>query len=243
MTNNNSAPDEYQDSLQMRITKFFESFQNGDAGNNKNSLIGVVVVVALIVAFLVYQGKNQAKKANLESEVLGKGLAALYAQDQPLAIKEFSQAIESGEISGLSLAKASLLLGNIQLQKGELTLAKASFELTLANAGNILAFVSAAEHGLATVLMDEKKFSEAEVALNQYVNKYSQRNPTPSELAKDEFLDDLVHGMDDALFKLALCQKELKNFKAAQITCEKILKSYAGSRRAADAKKLLSALG
>jgi len=209
---------------------------------------GTKVIIALCIVAICIFAFAQNLKVSSEKEIamaeeLGKGLSYMYAGETDSALTAFEEAINSGVLKGLSLAKATLLAGNIHLQSLSLDNAEALYKQTISNASGVEIITSAAEHGLAVVAMERQNYPEAISLLNAFVNKYGKRTgDLAKRYAKTEPVDK-VPTVPSALWKLALCYLETGDSDKAAKTAEKILKIYGDAQKIADdASKLLATL-
>lgn len=208
---------------------------------------GTKVAVALLFVaaaiFAVAQHFNSSVKANAEmAEELGRGLDYIYAGKGDSALMALEGAMQGGALKGLSLAKASLLAGNIHLQNSKLDSAEILYKQAISNASGVVIISSAAEHGLAVVAMERQNYPEAISLLSGFAGKYGKRTgDLAKRFAKTEPVD-MVPTVPDALWKLTLCYMETGSTDKAKETAQKILKIYGDSPKAADASKLLAIL-
>ncbi|MCL2284560.1 MAG: tetratricopeptide repeat protein [Fibromonadales bacterium] len=205
-----------------------------------------VIIVLLIIAVALYAVvsnlKSSSEKEDVMAEELGKGLNYIYAGKGDSALVALEGSIQSGNLKGLPLAKASLLAGNIHLQNNSLDSAETLYKQAISNASGVELIASAAEHGLAVVAMERQNYPEAISLLNAFANKYGRRTgDLAKRYAKTEPMDK-VPTVPDALWKLTLCYLETSDKAKAAQTAEKILKLYGDSQKAADAAKLLATL-
>jgi len=208
---------------------------------------GTKVIIALCLVavglFSIVQNlRTSSEKEVAMAEELGKGLSYVYVGKTDSALAAFESSIQSGNLKGLSLAKAALLAGNIHLQNNSLDNAEALYRQAVSNASGIEIIASAAEHGLAVVAMEKQNYTEAISLLNAFINRYGKRTgDLAKRYAKTEPVDK-IPTVPDALWKLTLCHLEVGDKESAEQTAEKILKIYGDSQKAADASKLLATL-
>ena len=205
--------------------------------------VTVVIVIIAVAIFAIAQHFSSAGKKQSEmAEELGKGLNYIYIGKNDSALITLENSIQAGTLSGLPLAKATLLAGNIHMQNGNTDSAAALFKKTLSNASGVDIISSAAEHGLATVAMEKQNYSEAITLLNAFVKKWGKRTGDMKERATKTEPQDIVPTVPDALWKLTLCYLETGDKETAKQTAQKILKIYGDTPKAADASKLLATL-
>ena len=204
-------------------------------------LVLIVVIVAVVIGIMQYQNKTKVAEATFNSE-LGKSFSFLYQNHIDSAMVSLQALLAKPGVSGLAEAKAALLLGNLQFQKGELDGAEKSFERSQRAAHGVVLIQSAAEHGLATVSMEKKDYAQAVTRLESFVKTYGKRDGDLAAFyAKSGKMDEITT-VPDALWKLALVYVELKQNDKAKTTAEHLLKVYGDSRQAVNARKLLATL-
>jgi len=204
-------------------------------------LVAVLAIAVGLVALHQYNKKSEAREL-ANAELLGKGFDHLYNGRTDSAQVVLEGALNSGNLKGLSLAKAALLTGNLHLQKGEYDAAINLYQKARDNAGEVILVSSAALHGQATATIEKKDYAGAAKLLEQFVSTYGKRTGNLEDrYAKTEPVDAITT-VPDALWKLSLCYAELKQNDKAKATAEKLLKIYGESRQASLAKKFLATL-
>jgi TolA-binding protein len=205
--------------------------------------IGIAFVAVIAVAFGVMQYQAKAKAQSLLlNEDLGKAFNFLYEGKSDSATLAFEAVLAKSGLTSLQQAKAALLLGNLQLQNGQIDQAGVSFARAQANSGSAVLIKSGAEHGLATVAMEKKDFAKAAVLLESFIKTYGKRTGNLEErFAKTEPGDEITT-VPDALWKLTLVYTELQKNDQAKLTAENLVKIYGSSRQATMAKKFLGTL-
>ena len=205
-----------------------------------------VIIVAVLVAvavFAVVQQKNVSLQREAEQvEELGKALDYMYVGKGDSALIALDASLQNGSFKGLTLAKASLLAGNLHLQNKNLDGAEALYKSAVSSAGGVEIISSAAEHGIAVVAMERQNYPEAISLLNAFVSKYGKRTGDLAKRhAKTEPVD-AVPTVPDAMWKLALCYLETGDKERAKQIAQRLLKIYGDSSKAANAQKLLATL-
>lgn len=221
---------------------WFEHMKEDFFPKHGTKVMVVLLIIAAGVFFISQNIKASAEKEAEMAEELGKGLNYIYAGKADSALAAFEDAIRDGKLSGLPLAKAALLAGNLQLQNKNLDSAEALYKQAIFNAGKIILISSAAEHGLAVAAMERENYSEAISLLNAYISKHGKRTgDLAKRYAKTEPADK-VPNVPDAMWKLTLCHLETGDKEKAVQTANRLLKIYGDSQKAADASKLLATL-
>ena len=206
------------------------------------SKVVAALVVIMVIVVGVVQFRDYRKAAAVEqAELLGPGMALLYADQKDSAFVEFESKINSGKLSGVSLAKAALYAGNIKYQAGDFDAAAVFFQKSLDNAGAVALVRSAAMHGLASVKIEKGDYSAAAGLLEKYVSEFAKRTGDQEDrFQKDEPVDE-VPMVADAMWKLTLVYEQLGAADKAKQTAERILTVYGDNQAYADkAKKFLA---
>lgn len=202
----------------------------------------LAVAVLIVVAIFGFSQHNQHKKlqATQFNEVMGRAYNFVYENKADSATVVLNEII--AQASGLNLAKASLLLGNIKFQAEDFAAAQTLYQQSIKAAGKSDLIVTAAEHGLATVAMEQKDYATAAKLLENFVRKYSRRSGNLQERYNETEKADLSVMVPDALWKLTLCYNELQNSAQAKAKAEQLVKVYGDSRQATNARKFLATL-
>jgi predicted negative regulator of RcsB-dependent stress response len=204
----------------------------------------IIVLLLMVIGIFAISNKMKetAEKELAMAKELGIGLNYIYAEKSDSALVVLEAAIQSGNLKNLPLAKAALLAGNIHLQNNNLDSAEALYKQTISNSGKVELITAAAEHGLAVVAIERKKYPEAISILNTFANKYGKRTGDMAKRYVKSEPVDKIPNVPDALWKLTLCYLEIGDRENSIKTAEKLLKIYGDSHKAADALKLLAML-
>ena len=206
-----------------------------------SKLAAVVIAIIVIVVGVVQYRDYQKAAAAEQAELLGPGMAMLYAGEKDNAFAEFESKMNSGKLSGVSLAKAALYSANIKYEAGDFDAAAALFQKSLDNAGSVVLVRSAAIHGLASVKIEKGDYSAAAGLLEKYIAEFAKRTGDKEDrYQKDEPVDE-VPMVADAMWKLTLVYQQLGAADKAKKTAERILVVYGDNQTYADkAKKFLA---
>jgi tetratricopeptide (TPR) repeat protein len=233
-SNRAAAPNSAESFLEYLKEDFFA--QHGTKVIIALALIGVAIFAS------IQQFEASKQKEETQVEELGKSLSYIYAGKGDSALTALEASIQSGNLTGLNLAKAALLAGNFHLQNGNLDSAEALYKSSALNSGKFQIISSAAEHGLAVVAMEKQNYPEAISLLNAFVDKHGKRTgDMVKRYAKTEPVD-AVPTVPDAMWKLTLCYMETGDIENAKQSAQKLLKIYGDSPRAPYAQKLLATL-
>lgn len=206
-----------------------------------SKLAAVVIAIIVIVVGVVQFRDYQKAAASEQAELLGPGMAYLYAGAKDSALVEFESKMNSGKLDGIALAKAALYSANIKYEAGDFDAAAALFQKSLDNAGSVALVRSAAMHGLAAVKMEKGDYSAAAGLLEKYIGEFAKRTGDKEDrYQKDEPVDE-VPMVADAMWKLTLVYQQLGANDKAKKTAERILEVYGDNQNYADkAKKFLA---
>lgn len=206
-----------------------------------SKLIAVVVAIIVIVVGVVQFRDYQKASAAEQAELLGPGMALVYAGEKDKALAEFESKMNAGKLNGVALAKAALFSANIKYEAGEFDAAAALFQKSLDNAGSVVLVRSAALHGLASVKIEKGDYSAAAGLLEKYIGEFAKRTGDKEDrYQKDEPVDE-VPMVADAMWKLTLVYKQLGADDKAKKTAERILVVYGDNQNYADkARKFLA---
>lgn len=239
---NNFQEDHYQDRFQSGVLGFFDKIVSETIPKNKNLFI--VSLIAIIGGcFYFLNSKSAASHAvMIEQEQLGKII--VLAQQGKVAEQELAldELIGSKSLSVQTQVKANLMRADLYFQAMAYDQALSSYQKVQSMGMQNPIVMSAADQGVASAFMQQKKYPEAKTALEQFVIKYSLRSDDPAERHSSNSQEDLVPFVPAALFKLALVNVELKDKASAKLAVEKILKVYPESNEARLAKQLIETL-
>lgn len=83
--------------------------------NGSKLIVALAILVLIVVGISKYNESSKAQ-ASQETSELGKAMTLVYAGESSQALVELESLMASNKLSGLSLAKAALLAGNIKYQ-------------------------------------------------------------------------------------------------------------------------------
>ena len=154
------------------------------------------------------------------------------------ALKEF---LAQGP-SGLAKDKGNLFLGKVyyEQQKYEQAL-QAYGNVSKGSKSSVLVY-SGALHGKAACYMQKKDYAQAVQALDEYLALAMRRTGNPKEDVAGKEVVDLTPSVPNALFKQALCYRELGQTDKVKATVEKLQKAYPGTREAQNGALLLASI-
>jgi TolA-binding protein len=201
---------------------------------------GVVVVAAILGAgYFAWNAEQNRLRSSSDSEALGVAMNHLYKGDKVQLGLELDKITANSKIVPQVQNKAALLNGNLELEKGEYDAAISSFKKATSASETLIK--QGAEHGLAVSYMQKKDYAKASALLETFVKDYGLLKVQAVELHKKGEAD-LSSQVPDALWKLALISKELKDNAKAKVYAERLSLAYANTRFGPLADKLLKAL-
>ena len=199
----------------------------------------VLLALAILIAGGVWWNNDRVESQATENKELGKAYI-YFGEDKYDSAETFLNAFLKGGHSRLVQDKARLLLGQSQFAKGKYDDAIKSFsQVDLSNTSQPL-IASGALHGLASCYIQNKNYALAAETLEKLVSQFGKRTGDPEEKVAGHEKVDLAPSVPNALWKLALCYRELKNPAKEKAAAEKLVKVYPDSRESFDAQRLLA---
>jgi TolA-binding protein len=197
----------------------------------------------LIAAVLVYfiwtaTAENRALEANRD---LGASYVLLADERFPEAEKSLTDYLRKGP-SGLARDKAYLFLGKAYYRQEKYDQALEAYGMVGEGKEATALIRSGALHGIAASLMQKRDYAQAAARLEEFVARAMRRTGHPSEDIAGQEVQDLSPSVPNALWKLALCYRELKQPEKAKAAVEKLRRAYPASREAQDGERLLATL-
>ena len=196
-------------------------------------------VIAVLVAAGVWFNNDRIQSLAQENKELGKAYV-YYSEDKYDSAEAFLTSFVKVSHSRLVQDKANLMLGQLHFNKGKFDDAIKAFSLVdLGNTQQPLVS-SGALHGLAASYIQNKNYPLAIESLEKFVSQYGKRTGSPEEKVAGKERTDLSPSVPNALWKLALCYRELKNTEKEKATAKKLVAVYPDSRESFDAIRLLA---
>jgi TolA-binding protein len=207
---------------------------------SRQIVIALIVIVAAAAGWFGWKHlRAQAEEA--DNKRLGTVYILLHDQNLPAA-EQALVAFLAENPSGLARDKANLLLGKAYYGQQRYDEALAAYG-KVGKGGKSTALLHAgALHGTAAAHMQKAEYAQAVEALDQLVAAYGGRTGDPEENLAGSEAVDFAPSVPNALWKLALCHRELGQAEQAKAAAERLIKAYPGSREARDAEKLLTVL-
>lgn len=203
----------------------------------------LTAAAVIVLAAVVWFGWSAVRARNAEAD--NKLLGSIYV----LLREENLPAAEQGLLSFLSESrskvaqdKANLYLGKILYLEQRYDEALAAYEKVGKSGKKTALLYGGALHGRAAVHMQKGEYDKAIVVLDELVEAYGARTGNPEENLTGSEVVDFTPNISNALWKLALCHRELGQTDGARTAAERLIKAYPGTREAGDAEKLLTTL-
>jgi TolA-binding protein len=203
----------------------------------------LVAVVAIVVVAAVWLGMSSVRKQQAEAD--NKRLGDIYVLLREENLPAAEQAIVTflaENPSGLAADKANLFLGKVYYSQQRYDEALTAYGAVKKRGKSVALLHAGALHGLAAAHMQKGQYAEAVKALDELVAAYGARTGDPKENLAGEEIVDFSPNVPNALWKLALCHRELGQTAQAKAAAERLVKAHPGTREAADAAKLLAVL-
>jgi len=206
----------------------------------KQTLYGLIILAVGVSAVFWYKGDRVNQMAQ-ENKQLGPAYILLSEDKNDSAAAFLTDFVKTSH-SRLVQDKAYLMLGQIAFGKGNFDQAIDAFgKVDLENTDQPL-IASGALHGLASSHIQKKDYARAAEYLESFVSRFGRKTGNPAENLVGKEVVDLAPSVPNALWKLALSYRELKNADKAKSAAEKLVKVYPESREAYEAKRLLAQL-
>ena len=199
----------------------------------------VLAAIAVVVGASVWYNNGRVEQQGKENKELGQAFV-YYSEDKLDSAEGFLTAFVKSSHSRLVQDKANLMLGQIGYAKGKYDEAiKAFTSVDLTDTQHPLVS-SGALHGLASCYIMDKNYPLAAETLEKFVSTFGRRSASPQEKVAGKEVVDLSPAVPNALWKLTLVYKELKNADKEKAAAQKLISIYPESRESFDATRLLA---
>ncbi len=199
----------------------------------------VLAGIAVVVAGFAWYNNDRVQQQGKENKELGQALV-YYSDDKLDSAEAFLTPFVKTSHSRLVQDKAYLMLGQINYSKGKYDDAIQAFsKVDLANTKEPL-ISSGAMHGLASCYIQNKNYPLAAETLEKFASSFGRRSASPNERVAGKEVVDLSPAVPNALWKLTLVYRELKNPEKEKATAQKLVGIYPESRESFDAIRLLA---
>ncbi len=208
--------------------------------NMRVIVTAAVLVVAAAVAWFVWSAIRESRAAE-DNKKLGVAYVLLRGDD-PAAAEQALRTFLAGNPTGLARDKANLFLGKLLYRQERYDEALAAYEQVRSGGKKLALLRAGALHGRAAIHMQQADYASAAKLLEELVGSYGVRTGDPREDVVGSEVMDFSPNVPNALWKLALCRRELGEADKARAAAERIVRAYPGSREAQDAARLLVTL-
>ncbi len=197
------------------------------------SILGAVAIYALYTS----TSESRMLKANKELGAAYVLLAENKTEEAEKSLQEFL--LKGGP--GLAQDKAHLYLGKLYYQQQKYDQSLEAYEKVGSSGnGNLALLYSGALHGRAACHMQKKEYAKAVVVLDKMISQYMRKTGNPKENRVGEEVVDLIPTIPNALWKQALCYRELHNIEKVRSVVEQLRKVYPTSPEAQNGIKLIA---
>lgn len=206
----------------------------------KQALYALVGVMAVVAAVAFFKNSRESQQAR-ENKELGQAYV-YYAEDKADSAEAYLAIFVQSSHSRIVQDKANLMLGKLYYSKGKFDDAIKAYGAVDHGAKDRPLVASGGLHGLASALIQKKDYAKAAENLERFVSTFMRKTGKAEEKLAGKEVVDLSPVVPNALWKLTLCYRELKNDARTKATAEKLLKVYPESREAYEATRLLAQL-
>jgi|GEM_PF-440041 len=206
----------------------------------KQAGIAVAAIALGLILWFSWTGIQNKSELTANRQL---GMAYVYMSQQKMdSAAVVLQAMLQEGPGGLAQAKAYLLLGKVRYSQARFEDAIKAYDNVKVSASKYPLIASGALHGLAASYMETKDYGQAVESLELFVKDFGKKSGDPEENLAGEEVVDPTPAVPNALWKLTLCYRELKDTAKAKATAEKLVRIYPDSREGADAVRLLAQL-
>lgn len=206
----------------------------------KQAGMAVAVVAIAVIGWFSWKGIDNKRELTANRKL---GLAFVHlTHDRPDSAAAALTDLLSEGPGGVAEAKAHLMLGKIRYRQGRLDDAIQSYSAVKVSTTGYPLIAAGALHGLAAAQMEKKEYAQAAETLERLVREFGRRSGHPEEKLAGQEVADPVPSLANALWKLTLCYRELKDLAKAKATAEKLVRIYPDTREGGDALRLLPQL-
>lgn len=212
------------------------AYKARDSWRKNQTLWSVVAAVVVCVAgawgFWAWKSRSAEAEAN---RLLGLGFVHLQNDRADSALTAFDRL--GNDHSGLPVAKASLLAGNLLFKKADWKNAETRFRRAIEESNGLSILDGGARRGLAACLIEQERYEEAAKELETVLSRYSH---TPIEVIAREQPDapvDDLPGMSLPMWQLVLVKEKLNQKDEARKLAERLIRTYSASEEASEARR------
>lgn len=212
------------------------AYRARDSWRRNQTLWSVVAAVVVCVAgawgFWAWMNRNAEAEAN---RLLGLGFVHMQNNRNDSALSAFDKL--GTDHSGLPVAKASLMAGNLLFQKGDWKNAETRFRRAVEESKGLPILDGGARRGLAACLIEQERYADAAKELETVINRYSHTPIDPIAREKEDAPVDDLPGMSLPMWQLVLVKEKLNQKDEARKLAERLMRTYSGSEEASEARR------
>jgi TolA-binding protein len=221
-------------------TSWWDWFRDDLYPRYDKQLWSVIGAVVLAVAVYFLWNYNRGKSEVADNKKLGAVYVLLEKGQLGEAEAALQEFLRTGPTS-LARDKANLYLGKAYYEEQQYDSALEAYSSVRRDKSAPLIH-SGALHGAAACYMQKKDYAQAVKVLDEFLDLYMRRTGDPKEDLAGREVVDLSPVVPNALWKQALCYRELGQPDKVQAAVEKLQKAYPASQEAQDGAKLLATL-
>ncbi len=145
--------------------------------------------------------------------------------------------------SGIEASKAALQLGHDRFAEHDWASALAKYQRAKEDGSGYPLLEGGARRGISAVLIEQKKYTEAEAELKGILSSYQKLTGDPADRSSEEEAQDLVPGLYQVMWQLVLVRQQLSKIPEAIPVAQAIIKLYPGSPESNQARIWLALNG
>lgn len=199
----------------------------------------VLAIIAVVLAGYSLWSSNRDKARIADNKKLGAVYVALEEGKLGDAERELLAFLATNP-STLARDKANLYLGKVYYDEQRYDQSLEAYGKVGTGGKSTVLVYSGALHGRAACLMQKKDYAQAVTVLEEFLALCMRRTGNPKENLAGQEVVDLNPEVANALWKQALCYRELHQADKVKSTVEKLRKAYPTSREAAQGAQLLA---
>jgi tetratricopeptide (TPR) repeat protein len=201
--------------------------------------IAAGIVILAIGWFVWAQFRERQEEA--DNRRLGTVYVMLREDNLPAAERALDAFLATSP-TGIARDKAHLYLGKVYYLQQRFDESIEAYSKVTKRSRSAALIHAGALHGRAAAHMQKGEYDRAATLLDELIKAYGARTGDPRENVEGSEVWDFAPSVPNALWKLALCRRELGQTVESRAAAERIVRAYPGSREAQDAQKLLGAL-
>ena len=145
--------------------------------------------------------------------------------------------------SGIEASKAALQLGHDRFGEGDWAAAFAKYQRAKEDGSGYPLLEAGARRGIAAVLIEQKKYAEAEAELKGILASYQKLTGDPSDRSREIEAQDQVPGLYQVMWQLVLVREKLSKSTEAIPVAQALVRLYPGSPESNQARIWLALNG